>query len=69
MLLKAAAEGQTVRVNRLLRLGVNVDFCDEDGMTALHHAVLSGFEDTVQTLLDVGRAVNAERGKYGTQLC
>ena len=38
-------------------------------MTALHHAVLSGFEDTVQTLLQAGSDLNAESSKYGTPLC
>lgn len=48
---------------------VNLDYHDDDGLTALHHAVLSGFEDTVHTLIDAGADVNAVSEKYGTPLC
>lgn len=61
VLLKAAAEGQTPRVKRLLTLGADIDYADEDqGQTALHHAVLSGFEDVVGVLLEGGADVNAQ---------
>ena len=43
--LLASAEGQTPRVRHLLRLGVDLDYSDENGFNALHHACLSGFED------------------------
>ena len=42
-----------------MRLGTDVDFADEAGYTALHHAVLSGFEDCVQELIKWGSDVNA----------
>lgn len=61
VLLKAAAEGQTPRIKRLLKLGADTDYADESsGYTALHHAVLSGFEDVVEGLLEAGADVNAQ---------
>jgi ankyrin repeat protein len=59
-LLKASAEAQTDRVRKLIRDGADVDVSDEDyGFTALHHAVLSGFEDTVEELIVTGADINA----------
>jgi hypothetical protein len=46
-------------MQHLFRLGVDIDFSDDEGFTALHHAVLSGFEDCVQELRDRGSDVNA----------
>jgi ankyrin repeat protein len=44
----------------LIRDGADVDFVDmSDGFTALHHAVLSGFEDTVEELIVAGADINA----------
>jgi hypothetical protein len=40
-------------------LGADVDFSDEAEFTALHHAVLSGFEDCVRELIEWGSDVNA----------
>ena len=37
-------------------------------MTALHHAALSGFEDTVKALVSAGADVNADSPDYGTPL-
>jgi hypothetical protein len=59
LLLRAAAQGQLPRVQHLLRLGADVDFADEHGFTALHHAVSSGFEDCVKELIDRGADINA----------
>jgi hypothetical protein len=67
LLLQASAEGQLHRVKHLLRLGTDVDFSDEDGFTALHHAVTSGFEDCVQELISKGSDVNA-MSRYGVAL-
>lgn len=67
--LSASAEGQAPRVRHLLRLGVDLDYSDDDGFTALHHACLSGFEDVVQILLDAGVDINARSLDLGTPLC
>ena len=40
-----------------------------DGLTALHHAALSGFEDIVERLLKAGSDVNAYSKTFGTPLC
>ncbi|KXT12433.1 hypothetical protein AC579_701 [Pseudocercospora musae] len=68
-LLEAAAEGQTRRLRRLIELGADAEHADSEGMTALHHAALSGFEDTVEALLDRDVNINARSGTYGTPLC
>ena len=54
-------------MQHLFRLGVDIDFSDDDGFMALHHAVLSGFEDCVQELIDRGSDVNAMT-KHGVPL-
>lgn len=69
LLLEAAAEGQTARIGYLLRLGVNLDYSDDDGFTALHYAALSGFDDTVQTLLDAGANIDARGLHSATPIC
>lgn len=67
--LSACAEGQTPRVRYLLRLGVDLDYSDGDGLNALHHACLSGFEDVVELLLEAGVDINAQSLVLGTPLC
>jgi ankyrin repeat protein len=67
--LESAAEGQLQRLKHLHRLGVDIDNSDEQGLTALHHAVLSGFEDVVEFLWEIGCNVNAQSVNYGTPLC
>jgi hypothetical protein len=46
-------------MQHLFRLGVDIDFSDDEGFMALHHAVLSGFEDCVKELINWGSDVNA----------
>ena len=69
ILLKAAAEGQTRRVEYLIGLGADRDFADENGLTALHLAAYNGLEDTVEALLAHGVDVNALSDLYGTPIC
>lgn len=47
------------RLRYLIRLGAEIDHSDDQGLTALHHAVLSGFEDCVKELVKVGTDLNA----------
>lgn len=62
--------GHTPRVLRLIgKPGVELDKADLNGMTALHHACLSGFEDTVHAILEAGARINVESPVYGTPLC
>jgi ankyrin repeat protein len=58
-LLRASFEGQVIRIRHLLDLHADVDYRDENGLTALHHAIFGGFEDAVQLLLDRGADANA----------
>ena len=67
--LRAAAEGQTRRMEVLHQRGADVDFTDECDMTPLHHACFSGFEDTVEMLIQMGSDVNAHSKAYGPPLC
>jgi ankyrin repeat protein len=53
----------------LLKLKADVEFCDEQGLTALHHAVLSGHGDVVHVLLEHGADINARATKMGSPLC
>ena len=65
-LLKAAAGGQRIGVERLLAAGADTEYRDQDDFTALHHAVLSGFEDVVRILIASGADVNAHDEKTGS---
>lgn len=58
-LLKAAAEGQTRRMEALISRGANQDHVDAAGLTALHHACFGGLEDTVAALLALDVDINA----------
>ncbi|KAK5162984.1 uncharacterized protein LTR77_011039 [Saxophila tyrrhenica] len=67
-LIRAAGEGQTRRVEKLLRDGADVDYQNNYGTTALHEAAFSGFEDTVRALLHAGADVNAFDEVWGVPL-
>jgi ankyrin repeat protein len=67
-LLRASFEGQVIRIRHLLDLHADVDYCDKDGLTALHHAIFGGFEDAVQLLLDRGADTNASSPVAATPL-
>ena len=67
--LKAVAEGQAPRVRYFLHsIGVDVDYSDDQGFSAIHHAVLTGLTDVVEMLIEAGADVNAESLDYGTPL-
>ena len=60
--LKAAAvSGNTDTVKALLDKGTQVDARDENGGTALGHAVWFGHVETVQLLIDRGADVNVKK--------
>jgi ankyrin repeat protein len=56
-------------VRHLLRIGASIDYRSSEDLTALHQAVLSGFEDVVELLLDHGTDVNAPSLSAGYPLC
>lgn len=55
-------------MRHLLELGAHSDYRDDFDLTALHHAVLSGFEDIVDILLQRGADVNSPSVDFGTPL-
>lgn len=68
LLLQAAAQGHLPRLRYLLVLKADIDHADDQGFTALHHAVFSGFEDCAQELLHLGADINAYAPGVGTPL-
>lgn len=56
----AGPEDDPAIVQRLLRARADVRALDEDGRSALHHAVLAGHETIVQCLLDAGIEVDLQ---------
>ena len=67
-LLRAAAEGQEVVVQRLLENGAELKSKDNYSRTPLLWAAEKGHEKVVQMLLDKGADVNAQGGTYGNAL-
>ena len=67
-LLKATHVGHNEAVQFLLKLGGNVDHCNEDGITALMIASNSGHEQVVQTLVSAGANVNIQDNDGWTAL-
>lgn len=65
--LRAIEEKQQHRSEMLFRQGVDVDFVDERGFTALHLAAMVGYK--VDFLLEQGYDVNATSEINGTPLC
>jgi ankyrin repeat protein len=50
-------------------MSADIDHRDDQDLTALHHAVLRGFEDVVELLLNRGADVNAPSTTAGLPLC
>ena len=69
-LFEAVREGQRLRIAYIIeKLGADVDYEDSDGLTALHHAAATGYDDCVEQLIASGAYVNAKSRIYGTPLC
>lgn len=67
--LKAVEEKQKPRAEMFFQQGVDVDFRDEEGFTALHHAAQAGSTLLVDWLVARGYDINAESEHRGTPLC
>jgi len=61
-LIDAAAEGDTERVDGLLKKGANIEVRARDDWTALSIAAREGHYETVKLLLNKGAKVNAKEG-------
>jgi ankyrin repeat protein/energy-coupling factor transporter ATP-binding protein EcfA2 len=68
-LLRSVKGGLTPRVRHLLQTGADIDCQDDAGLSALHIAVATGFEDVVDLLLQIGADINALHPVAGTPLC
>lgn len=64
-LLYFADRGELDSVANILSEGVNVDFANEDGVTALMLASQAGFDDVVTFLIQNGADVNKKSAYYG----
>ena len=64
----AAAQGQLERLRLLIDAGADLDFRDETGDSALHHAVRGNHEDCVELLLKNGADINLENQERETPL-
>ena len=67
-LLKAAKAGHNEAVQFLLKLGGDVDQCNEKGTTALMLASVNGHEQVVQTLISAGAKLNIQDNDKWTAL-
>lgn len=68
-LLIVAREGQIDRIRYFIKDGVDINYSDDQGLTALHFAAAGGFKDTVKLLIEAGVDVNAESEDLGSPLC
>jgi ankyrin repeat protein/GTP-binding protein EngB required for normal cell division len=68
-LLRSVKGGLTPRVRHLLQTGADIDCRDDTGLSALHIAVATGFEDVVDLLLQMGADPDALHLTAGTPLC
>ncbi len=66
--MRAALEGETATVERLLESGTNVNKSDDEGRTALMFAVTNIHRDTAKRLLEHGADVNAAANDGSTAL-
>lgn len=57
-LLEAATKGYTQRLRALLKSGVDVDYANEFGETALYLAIHGDFSEGVKMLIDAGSDIN-----------
>ena len=69
LLVTSAAENNEARALLLLKVpGVNVNFPDGSGKTALHHAAANGMRDLVEQLLKARANKDATDGEGNTPL-
>ena len=59
LMLDAARAGNTKRLKSILGIVRDINFMDDTGATALHHAASGGYNDIVQLLLSKGASIEA----------
>lgn len=64
-LIDAVAKKDIARVELLLSKGFPTDCEDDDGWTALHHAVRAGSVECINALLDAGADLNTDDDDHG----
>jgi tankyrase len=57
---------QRIAIERLIRSGANIDECDKNGVTPLHHAVRFRSPAAVETLLRLGADANRTCKRSGS---
>jgi len=65
-MIRAVSNGNTVRINKLLQRGVDVNVEDKDGWTPMHHAAKFGQLDAIKLLEKEGGDINAKDKKGNT---
>ncbi|KAL1915360.1 uncharacterized protein VTP21DRAFT_6818 [Calcarisporiella thermophila] len=60
VLLRACSNGEAEVISEMVKAGVNINLCDEDGNTALHYAACFGHANVVRVLLDAGADCNKQ---------
>jgi len=68
LLLDMAALGETEKISKLLKTGMNLDATDDSGSTALHIAVKTGAYDIVSMLIAQGAEKNVQDNQGRTPL-
>ena len=67
-LMRAALDGNTERVKKLIHQGAGINQRDDNGRTALMFAVINAHYETMKVLLEYGADVSARSSKGGTAL-
>lgn len=70
MLMDLAHEGQWQAVNLFVKFGARFDLQDNEGNSVLHHAVMSGSRETVESVLKTGisRSLTNRKGQTAADL-
>lgn len=68
-LIEAVRLGSVKRIERYLQFEIQINTTDDKGRTALHWAVISGYENIARLLLEAHCHIDAVSELHGTPLC